>query len=215
MKDRIEARLKWNRGSSSLALLCFIFSLHINTNAQESADNLDRFDIVAGLGFGHKSHFGNFGITGNLYFNKYLSLQASAGVAALNYGGGIVSLGPELSFLHRPKGFVSIAGMWSYTSGRFDILGDDDSADYVSYQTSNSKGLRGFIGYTIVRDAVFWRFETGYYHSLSNYSYFFGGPGTPTQKQLDDIETGLGSGFMASVSVNFNLPFKSSQTNRE
>lgn len=188
-------------------LVCFGSMFHETTFGQDEAEIIAPFDIVVGLGGGNKSHFGNFGVTGNLYFNKHVSLKASAGVAAFNYGGGVVSVGPEASFLHTEKKFFSLGAMWCYTNDGFDLLGDDDSNDFVEYHTSNTKSARFFLGYTMFLDGVYLRFDVGYSHVLSNYSYYFTGPGTPSEQQHERIQNGLDSGWLAAVYINFQLPF--------
>jgi hypothetical protein len=157
---------------------------------------------MTGMAIGNRSHVGNFGVSANLFFTKNIGIRVSCGVGPFNYLGGVISIGPEYSFFHSQKGFVSIGSTWSYFGGGSDILGDDDSNDYVWYSTSSMKSLKFYGSYSLKLEAVFLTLEAGYSHNLTDYSYSFSGPGTATQKQHDSIKRRLSSGWMATVYLN-------------
>lgn len=170
---------------------------------QDTQFALTPWDITIGLGIGNKSHLGNFGVTSDLYFTKNIGLKVSAGVAPFNFGGGVISFGPEASFLYHKKGFLSLGALWSYQGEGSDVLGDDDTSDHVWYKTSYVRSLKFYLGYCLnLERGAFLKFEAGYSHALTNPAYSFLGPGIATQEQKNQTQRGLSSGWMASVYVN-------------
>lgn len=189
--------------SRILTLIIVLFLSKSSFTQRDSILEISSFDIKVGFGVGNKSHYGNFGVSANLFFVKNLSLKLSGGAAALNYGGFVGSIGCEIPFLYLMRSYFSIGGAWTYIGEGFDLLGDDDSNDYVTFNSSYMKNLKFYFGYSmLLKGQTLLTFEAGYSHALIPYQYYFGGPGTPTQKQHDNIQRGLSSGWMASVYIN-------------
>lgn len=191
--------------SSKILIIISVFILsRISFSQQDSILKISPFDVKIGFGIGNKSHYGNFGFSTNIFFTKNLSLKLSTGTGGFNYGGIVGSIGCEIPFLYLKKSYLSIGGTWTYIGEGFDLLGDDESKDYVSYNTSYMKNLKIYCGYSLLLDNLtLLTFEAGYSHALIPYHYTFGGPGLASQKQHDNIRQGLKSGWMASVYVNF------------
>ena len=198
-----------------LIITLSVFMFNCQLGAQERMHEIKSFDVISGFGIGNKSHFGNIGITSNLYFTKNISLKFSAGLAAFNYGEGVISTGPEASFLYFKKGFISLGTAWTYIGEGSDILGDDDSNDYIWYHSSYMNNLKFYLGYSLIIDHAILRFEAGYSHALSQYNYIFSGPGTPTQKQHENIQRGLRSGWMATIYMNLWWSLKKGNTTKK
>lgn len=180
-------------------ILAFGFN-SILTFGQEKTSPLHQFDLHFNMGFGSKSHFGNFGLTSSFFLFKNLNLTLSGGVGAMNYNGAIVSIGPELCLPTSKSTFIYLGSVWTKAGKNQDILGDDDSPDHVWYFTDKSDYIRTFLGLSIGKDALT-KIEIGYSHCVNTPNYSFGGPSVATSKQISDIEKGLSSGLLISIMV--------------
>lgn len=186
------------------ATLCIVFcSLAVNAQNEEDF-RFERWDLSSGMGIGNKSHYGIFGLNGNLYLGKHLSLKLAGGVGAFNYNGLVGSVGLEAPVLYVKNSFLSIGSAWTYLGEGFDVLGDDDSDDYVTYNTARMRNLKFYVGYSFqLEPGINLSTEVGYSYALTSASYYFGGPGVPNQNQIDKLERGLNSGWMASIYIQF------------
>lgn len=166
------------------------------------------FDVSFSLGFGNKSHLGNFGLTSNLYFTKRVSLKVSAGVAAFNYSGLIASGGAEFVIAKLKGSQFSIGTVYSFLGAGSDRLGDDDSKDYVWYHSAPIQCIRSSLNYSIINGQDVYSFELGSSFTITPIKYSFDGPGTPTQRQINNIERGLKSGWMVTITAGLFSPKK-------
>lgn len=185
------------------SIIVSLLIAHSHLLAQEQPRVSQALDHVTGFGIGNKSHFGNFGFSSNLFLNKGLSLKLSAGVGAFNYGGTVLSAGAEQQLVRLRNHPLSLGGVYAYNAEGSDILGDDDSDDYVWWCSTYAHNLKAYLCYAIDFDGAVLKIEAGYSHALTEASYAFSGPGTATQKQHKDVQRGLGSGWMASVYINY------------
>lgn len=169
--------------------------------AQNDSLLIQPFDLKVEFGIGNKSHLGNLGVSSNFYFSRSISLRGSLGLAIFNYGSVIGSIGPEVTCIHWKQSHLSIGSTWSYIGGLFDIIGDDDSYDHFFYRTSNRQNLKLYMGYSrLLQSGVILTFQAGYSHTIGVPSYSFSGPSTPTDNDIQRIDRGLSSGWMATVS---------------
>lgn len=169
----------------------------------QNQDARSSYFIKAGIGIGYKSQFGNFGIDVGFPVVRNFFLTISAGMGPFNGNGGIISFGAAYTPINKENYQLTVRSMWSYADGSTDILGDDDSNNYVWYDASRMQYLTSFITYSrrIEKDVIL-SFHGGYRHALTNLNYGFSGPGTPTQKQKNWLSTGLSSGWTLSITIN-------------
>lgn len=188
--------------TKTILLLGFVLLNFSLVLSQESNKNYQPLDLKFGIGIGNKSHVGNIGITSNFYLTKRISAKVSLGVGAINYGGGIVSFGPEIELFRIKSNIFSIGTTWTLSGKYLNILGDSDAPDNVSYNTSRMMYLRSYFAYSIDLNNISVTFELGYSYALTKPNYYFSGPGIPTQKQINKLERGLKSGWLATISIN-------------
>lgn len=193
-----------NMRTGKLILVCILILSKTAFAQVDPLCEISPFDVKFSFGIGNKSHFGNFGASADLFFTKNISLKLSAGAGNLNYGGFVGSIGLNLPFIYFKKTSLSLGGVWTYIGEGFDVLGDDESNDWINYRSSNMKNLKFYIGYSLIVDnQTLLTLEAGYSHALIPYNYNFSGPGIPTQKQHFNIQRGLSSGWMASIHIGF------------
>jgi hypothetical protein len=176
---------------------------------ENDSSRLHQFDLYVGMGLGTKSHLGNTGLTANFFLLKNLNIKLSGGIGAFNYNGPLFSIGPEFCVGTSKSTFIYVGSVWTKAAKRQDILGDDDSPDHVWYFTEKNEYIRSYVGIGIGKEALT-KIEIGYSYALKAPAYSFGGPGTATTEYMNDIERGLGSGLLVSVTFGgiFNLKSK-------
>ena len=194
---------------ATLLLGLIVLNIHL-TISQENYNQFQPLDLKFGVAIGNKSHVGNFGITANLYVTKRISTKVSLGAGTMNYGGGVISIGPEIEFLRVKNNIFSIGTTYTWSGKTYDVLGDDDAINKVSYNTSKGSYLRSFIAYTIKIKYSYLSFEGGYSYAVTKPTYIFNG--IPSQKQIDNLERGINSGWLATISINGLFNLKKSRT---
>ena len=167
---------------------------------QLESERLKKFDIHIGFGVGTKSHVGNCGLTSNLFLLKNFNVKTSIGIGIPNYNGPIFSCGPEFCFAISKKCLFSFGSTWTYAGKYQDIIGDDNSQDYIWYFTGRNQYIRSFIGIGIGKTAIT-KIELGYSYAIYTSTYSFDGPGIPTSKQISNISKGLNSGISICCSI--------------
>src|SRR5690554_400907 len=143
----------------TILLLGFIVLDTPLTISQENNNQFQSLDLKFGIAIGNRSHVGNFGVTANLYITKRISTKFSLGAGAMNYGGGVISISPEIELLRVKNNIFSIGTTYTFSGKSFDILGDDEAINQVSYNTSKGSYLRSYLSYTIKLKDVYLTFE--------------------------------------------------------
>jgi hypothetical protein len=190
---------------SSLTFLILIFSISLFSQ-DENSESHKRWDLLVGIGAGSKSHFGNFGITSNLYLSKYLSIKASAGTGALNNNGGILSGGLEFDFPIKKSNHILIGSCYTYSGSYYQVLNDELPTE-KNVRTLECHYSRSYVGYglSISEGVGILKFELGYSLPLSTPFFIMNGSGVWTQAEMIKFQKSLDSGLLISLTCQVNL----------
>ncbi len=190
---------------SSLTFLILICSLSLFSQDENSGSN-KRWDLLVGIGAGSKSHFGNFGITSNLYLTKFLSIKASAGTGALNNNGGILSGGLEFDFPIKKSNHLLLGSCYTYAGSYYQIL-NDEQQDEKHVRTLECHYIRSYMGFgRSFSDGVgMLKLELRYSQPLLTPLYIVDGSLFWTQAEMIKFQKSLGSGLLISLTCQVNL----------
>lgn len=187
-------------------ILLIICSFFKSFSKNEDSLSISKNTLLVGIGVGNKSQFGNFGITSNYFFSKKFNLEFSVGLGMLNFNGVILSLGPEYFINLKKKMSCMIGAVYAYSSSASGDI-EVHSIDSPHYNiNSGGQYLRGYTGllFNIRRQII--RFEIGYSYALNIPKYEVSGPWKPAYTK--DLETGINSGFLFAISIQFMITKK-------
>jgi len=189
-------------------ILFFISTFSISANSQQNKIyGFQKNDGYFSFVIGHKTTAGTFGMCGNYFLTKNFTGKLSIGHGASNYNGMMFSIGPEFYIPILPKFHLSFGSVYSFALGNADVIGDDESQDYFWYESKSMQYIRTFLGIDLFKEPHL-KLEIGYSHPLKSSNFSISGPGTPTNKQLEKIENGLGSGLSIAILVGVPFNFK-------
>lgn len=166
--------------------------------AQENEPIFKKRNFLFGMGFGTKSHVGNWGITNNFFATKNLNLKLSVGGGQFNYNGFLLSAGPEYCMQISKNKFLLIGSVFTITSSSYDVV-DDDLPTERAYLTNSNQYIRSYAGIGLANNGIIFKVEAGYSYALYPPSYTLFD--IWTTEQTGAIEKGMNSGLSISLSV--------------